>query len=59
MYIVKYVENGETKESQEFKNRQEAFMFQAGLLTRRTRKEDGTWDIEPIGVYNLDPPGIR
>lgn len=51
MYVVKYVENGEEKE-EKFEERDEAFLFQSGLIARRKEKEDGTWDIEPKGVWN-------
>ena len=58
-YIVKYVENGVEKESETFENRDEAFMFQTGLFAKRTRKADGTWDIETKGVWNLSIPPSR
>lgn len=51
MYAVKYVENGEKKEA-EFEDRDEAFLFQSGLVARRKRNEDGKWDVEPIGVWS-------
>ena len=51
MYVVKYVENGEEKESK-FEDRDEAFIFQSGLVARRKRNEDGSWDVEPMGVWN-------
>lgn len=51
MYVVKYVENGEEKESK-FEDRDEAFLFQSGLVARRKRNEDGKWDVEPKGVWN-------
>ena len=52
MYTVKYVENGEEKE-EKFKDRDEAFLFQSGLIVRRKKKnEAGKWDIEPKGVWN-------
>lgn len=52
MYVVKYVENGEEKQSKEFADRDEAFRFQSGLLAKRKRKEDGTWDVDVKGVWN-------
>ena len=52
MYVVKYVENGEEKE-EKIEDRDEAFRFQSGLIAKRKRKEDGTWDIEPKGVWNM------
>ena len=55
MYKVVYTENGEKKESQAFAERNEAFGFQAGLLTRRVRRPDGSWDIELDGVYAVEP----
>ena len=51
MYVVKYVENGEEKEAK-FEERDEAFLFQSGLIAKRKRKENGAWDIEPKGVWN-------
>ena len=51
MYVVKYVENGEKKE-EKFEDRDEAFLFQSGLIAKRTRKENGAWNIEPNGVWN-------
>ena len=51
MYVVKYVENGEEKEMK-FEERDEAFLFQSGLIAKRKRKENGAWDIEPKGVWN-------
>lgn len=51
MYVVKYVENGEEKEKK-IEDRDEAFLFQSGLLAKRKRKEDGTWDIDVKGVWN-------
>lgn len=53
MYTVKYVENGEKKE-EKFEDRDEAFLFQSGLIVRRKRNEDGSWDIEPKGVWNTN-----
>ena len=51
MYTVKYVENGEKKE-ENFEDRDEAFLFQSGLIARRKRNEDGLCDIELMGVWN-------
>ena len=51
MYTVKYVENGEKKE-EKFEDRDEAFLFQSGLIARRKKKEAGKWDIEPKGGWN-------
>lgn len=51
MYTVKYVENGEEKEA-EFEDRDEAFLFQSGLVARRKRNEDGSCDIKLMGVWN-------
>ena len=51
MYTVKYVENGEKKE-ENFEDRDEAFLFQSGLIARRKRNEDGSWDVELMGVWN-------
>ena len=56
MYTVKYVENGEEKE-EKFKDRDEAFLFQSGLIVRRKKNEAGKWDIEPKRVWN--PKTIR
>ena len=58
-YVVKYVENGVEKESKVFEDRDEAFLFQTGLLAKRVRKEDGSWDIELRGVWNLSVPVPR
>ena len=58
MYTVKYVENDEEKEA-EFKDRGEAFLFQSGLIAKRKRKEDGSWDVEPMGVWNTNTKTIR
>ena len=58
MYTVKYVENGEEKEA-EFKDRDEAFHFQSGLVARRKKNEDGRWDVEPMGVWNTSTKTIR
>ena len=58
-YVVKYVENGVEKESKMFEDRDEAFMFQTGLLAKRVHKADGTWDIETKGVWNLSIPSSR
>lgn len=52
MYVVEYTENGEKKRSEAFEEREEAFAFQAGLIARRKRKDDGGWDIELGGVWN-------
>ena len=35
------------------RNWDEAFLFQSGLLARRKRGEDGKWDIEIEGVWNV------
>ena len=51
MYVVKYVENGEEKKA-EFEDRDEAFLFQSGLVARRKRNEDGKWDVESVGVWS-------
>ena len=51
MYTVKYVENGEEKE-EKFEDCDKAFLFQSGLIAKRKRKEDGSWDIEPKGVWS-------
>ena len=51
MYVVKYVENGEEKEKK-FEGRDEAFLFQSGLIAKRKRKENGAWNIETKGVWN-------
>jgi len=56
-YVVKYVENGVKKESAEFADRDEAFAFQAGLVTKRQKNAAGEWDIELDGVYDLAPMG--
>ena len=58
-YVVEYVENGVEKKSKEFTDRDEAFGFQTGLIAKRTRKPDGTYDIMPKGVYDLDPVGAE
>jgi len=52
MYEVRWTENGE-KKTEQIKNRDEAFLFQSGLLARRKRGEDGKWDIEIEGVWNV------
>ena len=54
MYVVKYVENGEEKQTEEIADRDEAFRRQTGLLAKRKRNEDGTWDIDVLGVWNLN-----
>lgn len=59
MYKVKYVEDGVEKESREFAARAEAFAFQAGILARRKRMDDGTWNPDTKGVYNLDDPAAK
>ena len=51
MYVVKYVENGEKKEKK-YEDRDEAFLFQSGLIAGRKMKENGAWDVEPKGVWN-------
>lgn len=53
MYTVKYVENGEKKE-EKFEDRDEAFLFQSGLIARRKRNEDGSCDIKLMGVWNTN-----
>ena len=56
MYIVKYKENGEEKQTEPIEDRDEAFLFQTGLIARRKEKADGTYDVEPLGVWNTDVP---
>ena len=53
MYIVKYTENGVEKQSNTIENRDEAFLFQAGLIAKRKRNEDGSWDVTPKGVWKV------
>lgn len=53
MYIVKYVENGVEKQSKAIYDRDEAFLFQTGLIAKRKRAADGSWDIEPKGVWKV------
>lgn len=55
MWRVHYTEDGVEKTSELFGNRDEAFLFQSGLLTRRTRKEDGSWSIDVHGVEKIAP----
>jgi len=52
MYVVEYTENGVEKKSKAFEDREEAFLFQSGLIAKRKRGADGKWDIEPKGVWN-------
>jgi len=52
MYEVYYIENGE-KKSKRFGNRDEAFGFQSELIVKRRRRDDGSWDIELVGVYRI------
>ena len=52
MYEVHWTENGE-KKTEQIKNRDEAFLFQSGLLARRKMGEGGKWDIEIEGVWNV------
>ena len=51
MWKVKWVENGVEKESEEFDSRDDAFLFQSGLVAKRKRLADGKWDIETKGVW--------
>lgn len=53
MYIVKYVENGVEKQSKAIYDRDEAFLFQTGLIAKRKRTADGSWDIETKGVWKV------
>lgn len=53
MYIVKYVENGVEKQSKAIDDRDEAFLFQTGLIAKRKRTADGKWDIETRGVWKV------
>lgn len=52
MYEVRWTENGE-KKTEKIPGRDEAFSFQTGLLARRKKGEDGKWDIEIEGVWNV------
>lgn len=51
MYVVEYVEDGEEKK-EKFEDRDKAFLFQSGVVARRKRNEDGSWNIEPKGVWS-------
>ena len=53
MYEVRYAENGEQKKSPRIEDREEAFLWQAGLIARRKRKPDGGWDVEIGGVWKV------
>lgn len=53
MYIVKYTENGVEKQSKAIEDRDEAFLFQAGLIAKRKLNKDGSWDIKPKGIWKV------
>ena len=52
MYEVRYTENNQPK-TEKFQTPREAFMFQAELLTSRYRDENGKWNLEPVGVWEV------
>ena len=52
MYEVQWTENGQ-KKTKRIADRDEAFLFQSELLIRRKRGENGKWNIEPYGVYEV------
>ena len=55
MWRVHYTEDGVEKTSEPFGDMDEAFGFQSGLLVRRRRREDGSWNIDVHGVEKTSP----
>lgn len=53
MYKVKYIENGMTKESVSYEQRDDAVAFQVGLLARNYKLSDGSWYIKLLGIHHV------